>query len=373
MRLWLVAVVAACGSSPPPAQPIKNRPTVESVSCQDASVILRGQVTVDDPKAGPARESAILRSCTDDKWPAAVLACIGSEKKPADCLHKLGEQQTDNLQAKLATWESQYGSDPGFGGDPSGEVGYVDCSQLVDDVSRYAPPFDVERDWQVAARKRLIETTCNTEGWSEEIKGCVLAATDIAGTTVCLQPELSTPKLTQQLVDIDAVAGKIAAAKKKPASIACAKVVAAHYADPRWKDRLTAAPEKARKQQIQASRVEMQKVCTAEAWSETQRACIVVNDEPRCYENAQRWGYPALLSTKVTGMPDDCATYKAAMDRIIACDALPQASRDAMKDAFSEATKMWTNLSADDAKQIAPICKSGVDSMLNAFPQCGGW
>jgi hypothetical protein len=61
------------------------------------------------------------------------------------------------------------------------------------------------------------------------------------------------------------------------------------------------------------------------------------------------------------------------MDRIIACDALPQTSRDAMRDAFAEATKMWTNLSADDAKQISPICKAGVDSMLNAFPQCGGW
>jgi hypothetical protein len=371
MRLWLVAVVAACGSSPPPAQPIKNTPTVESVSCQDASVILRGQVTVDDPKAGPARESAILRSCNDDKWPPAILACVGTENKPADCLGKLSQQQTDNLQAKLELWQSQYGTDAEDKGDPS-DV-YVDCSQLIDDVSRYAPPFDVERDWQVASRKRLIENTCNIEGWSEDIKRCVLAATDIAGTTVCLQLEPSAPKLTQQLVDIDGVAGKIAAAKKKPASIACAKVVATHYADPRWKGRLTAAEGRARKQQIQASRAEMQKVCAAEAWSDTQRACIVVNDEPRCYENAQRWGYPALLGAKTTGMPDDCATYKAAMDRIIACDALPQSSRDAMREAFSEATKMWTNLSPDDAKQIAPICKSGVDSMLNAFPQCGGW
>jgi hypothetical protein len=369
MRRWLVAVVAACGSSPPPAQPIKNTPTTESVSCQDASVILRGAVTVDDPKAGPARESVILRSCNDDKWPAAILACIGGEKKPTDCLGKLSEQQTDNLQAKLDLWTSQYGAESG--GEPSGAVEYVDCSQLVDDVSRFAPPFDVERDWQVAARRRLIENTCNNEGWNEDIKQCVYAATDIAGTTACLQAEPSAPLLTQQLVDVDEVAGRIAAAKKKPASIACPKVVATHYADPRWKGRLTAAKD--RKQQIQASRAEMQKVCTAEAWSETQRACIVVNDEPRCYENAQRWGYPALVGVKTSGMPDDCATYKAAMDRIIACDALPQSSRDAMRDAFSEATKMWTNLSPDDAKQIAPICKSGVDSMLNAFPQCGGW
>ncbi|MEO8843051.1 MAG: hypothetical protein ABI591_12740, partial [Kofleriaceae bacterium] len=344
----------------------------ESVSCQDASVILRGQVTADDPKAGPARESAILRSCTDDKWPAAILACVGSDKKPRDCLGKLTEQQTDNLQAKLELWTSQYGTDSGYGGDPSTEgEQYVDCSQLVDDVTRYAPPFDVERDWQVTARKRLIENTCNTEGWTEETKTCLVGAKDIAGATVCLQPEPSAPKLTQQLVDLDGVAGKIAAAKKKPASIACAKVVATHYADPRWKDRLKTAKD--RKQQITASRAEMLKVCTAEAWSETQRACIIVNDEPRCYESSQRWGYPALVGAKVAGMPDDCATYQAAMDRIIACDALPQASRDAMKDAFSEATKMWTNLSADDAKQIAPICKQGVDAMLNAFPQCGGW
>ncbi len=372
MRLWLVAVVAACGSSPPAARPIsKSTPAVEAVSCRDASVILRGPVS-EDPKSGPARESALVRSCDGDKWDPAILACIGSTRKPMDCLGKLTEQQTDNLQAKLELWTSQYGTDSGFGGDPSGERAQdVDCSQLVDDVTRYAPPFDVERDWQIAARKRVIEETCNVEGWSEETKSCLVGATEIAGTTLCLQPEASAPKLAQQLVDIDAIAGKIAAAKTKPASIACAKVVAAHYADPRWKDRLKTAKD--RKQQIAASRAEMQKVCTAEAWSETQRACIVVNDEPRCYQSPQRWSYPALVGVKRAGVPDDCTIYQAAMDRIVTCDVLPQASRDAMKDAFSEATKMWTNLSADDAKLIAPICKQGVSAMLSSFPQCGGW
>lgn len=371
MRLWLVAVLAACGSGSPPPSSIKNAPVVASVSCQDASVILRGQVTVEDPKAGPARESAIQRSCTDDKWSTAILTCVGSDRKPLGCLGKLTEQQTDNLQAKLDLWTSQYDTDSGFSSDASGEHAFVDCSQLVDDVTHYAPPLDVERDWQVAARKPLIENTCNVEGWSEETKSCLLVATDLAGSTMCLQSEGSAPKLTQALVDIDAVAGKIAAAKQKPASIACAKVVATHYADPRWKDRLKTAKD--RKQQIAASRAEMQKVCTAEAWSETQRACIVVNDEPRCYENAQRWSYPALVGVKRAGVPDDCTTYQAAMDRVITCDSLPQASRDAMKDAFTEASKMWTNLSPDDAKTMAPICKQGVDAMLNAFPQCGGW
>ena len=362
---WLV--LAACGSSPPPSPTIANKPVIESITCHDASVVLRGAVDADDPKAGPARESAILRACTDDHWSASVIDCAGSSKKPQDCLAKLTDPQHESLEAKLGTWEAQYGGDR-YGeqssGMPNGER-YVDCSQLVDDVTRYAPPFDAEHDWQAKGRAKLIEDTCNTSGWSEDTRECVLAAVDNVSTSTCLQREASAPKLLQQLTDLDGTATKIAAAKKKPASITCAKAVGVHYGDAKWKSHAKDKPA--------ASRTAMQKACTDDKWADTERACIVITDDPSCYDNPGRWGYPALVVAKRPNVPDDCAMYEAVMARIENCPAVPEVSRDALKQAFGEAAKTWTGLSPDDAKQIGPICKSGADAMMSAFPLCNGW
>jgi hypothetical protein len=361
---WAWLVLAACGSSPPPAAPIANQPSIEAVTCRDASVVLRGAVDAEDPKAGPARESAILRACTDDHWSADVLACAGSSKQPQACLAKLTDPQHESLEAKLGTWEAQ------FAGDPDGGAGvphehYVDCSQLVDDVTRYAPPFDAEHEWQVRGRAKLIEDTCNNDGWSEDTKECVLAAVDNAGTSACLLPEASAPKLLQQLTDLDGTATKIAAAKTKPASITCAKAVAAHYGDAKWKARAKEKPA--------ASRTAMQKACSDDKWTEMQRACVVVADDPSCYDNPGRWGYPALVVAKRPNVPDECAIYEAVMVRIESCSAVPEASRGALAQAFGEAAKTWAGLSPDEAKQIAPICKGGADAMMSAFPLCNGW
>jgi hypothetical protein len=384
MRPWVLAVLFACGGSPPPA-PIANAPATEPVTCHDASVILRGPVSNDDVKAGPARENAILRACEGDHWSAAVLACIGSARSAATCTDKLTTQQRENLEGKLGTWDAQYGG-AAYGGEEGGVIGgapdekYTDCAQLIDDVSRYAPPFDdkvPERDWQVAARKKLVEATCNREGWTEPTKECVLATTDPVVTESCLKPETSAKKLAQELTELDATASRIAAAKKKPRTIACDKVVAAHYGDAHWKDRLKDAKATDRKKLIAASRAAMQKACTDDQWSETMRACVVVSDGQRCYESANvsalRWGYPALIAVKEPGMPDECATYKAVIERVSTCEALPVSSREAMKQAFAQTATAWTSLSPDDAKALGPACQAGADSLMSAFPACSGW
>ena len=326
---------------------------------------MRGPAASQDPQAGPAREDAILRSCSDDKWPTAMLACVGTSKTPNECLAKLNDAQRDSLNAKLGTWDAQYATDPDGeeGGVAGGDEKYVDCAELTDDVSRWQPPIKDEKDWQTIARKKLIETTCNAEGWEEKTKECIQAPANQPATCLADSPT----QIAKQLTELDATATKIATARKKP--ISCAKAVAIHYSDASWKKR----GPKVNKPEIAASRTEMTKQCTAEAWTEAQRACIVVDDDPRCYSSPQRWGYPALILPPAKDMPAECALYKAAMDRISTCAALPETSRTAMRDAFGEAAKMWIGISADDAKAVAPICAQGTEAMLGAFPECGGW
>jgi len=379
MRVGVLAVLVACGGSPPARPSAVKPPPTDPVTCHDASVILRGSLANDDAHAGPARESAILRSCEGDHWAPDVLTCVGSERKPSDCLAKLTEQQRQNYDAKLGTWEAQFGGSEGGEGegvDGLADEKYTDCAQLIDDVSRYAPPFDdkvPERDWQTTLRKKLVETSCNTNGWTEQTKECLLAAKDPLATEVCLNAETSAKQLAQQLTEVDTVAAKMAAAKKQARTITCDKAVAAHYADARWKDRLKDVKPADKRRQIAASRAAMQKACVADHWDDTTRACIVVADQQRCYENALRWGYPALIAATIPNLPDECGMYKAAIDRIATCEALPVSSRDAMKQAFDQASAGWTGLDADSMKTLAPACRAGADAMMQAFPTCGGW
>jgi hypothetical protein len=375
---WPIVLVVACGGSTLAPAPVATPPAVDPVTCHDASVILRGPIVGEDDHAGPARESAILRSCEGDRWAPEVLACIGKERKPSDCLAKLTDQQHQNYDAKLGTWEAQFGGSE-YGslvGEELGDDKFVDCAELIDDVSRYAPPYDdkvPERDWQTAQRKKLVETSCNASGWTEQTKECVVASKDPLSTEVCLDKEVSAKQLTLQLTELDGVAAKIAAAKKQARSITCDKAVAAHYADARWKERLKDAKPADKRRQITASRVAMQKACTADHWDDTTRACIVVSDAQRCYPNALRWGYPALIAATVPNLPDECGMYKAAVDRIATCDALPTSSRDAMKQAFDQAAAGWSGLDAESLKTLAPACRADADAMVQAFPSCGGW
>ena len=342
-------------------------------------MLLRGRVTSEDSGAGPARESAILRACEADHWAPVVLACLGTTGAAEPCLQQLTPQQRDNLQAKLDTWTAQFGGSDDNGED--GDVGmpdqrYVDCAELLEDVANYTPPLDgasPERDWQTPLRKQLVQATCNTNGWSEATRECVLAAGDPPAVDACLRGESSAKQLAQALTDLDGVAARIFEAKKHPATITCDRVVVAHYGEPRWKDRLTAVKPAERRRKIDASRAALRTACTADHWSATTRACIVVSDAPRCYAEAMRWGYPALLAAVVTNVPAECAMYKGAIDRVATCESVAQGTRDSMKQASESLTGMWSRLSDAEAKALAPACKAGEDSVLVAYSSCGGW
>lgn len=370
-------MLAACGSKPPPHEPIANRPSApQAPSCADAGAILRGPIGSDDPKAGPTREGAIAAACREDKWSAEILSCVVASRAPVKCVDKLTHSQRDHYQARLDKWGAVYGGDM-YGGDMYGGDAYgggladryVDCSDVVDDPERYPPSLDdkaPERDWVIAQRRRTIEHTCNTEGWSEATKECLADATD-AGIGACLKDEPSQGLLAKQLGDLDGLAAKIAAAKKKPAAIACAKVVDAHYGDARWKDKLVGAKD--RKKQIADSRKAMQKACNDEHWSDTTRACVIADGGDRCFDSASPWGYPALAAG---GLPADCTAYKAEIDKLMTCDKMPVAARDAMKQAYDQASAGWSNLPADALPALATACRAGADAVMqSARSVCG--
>jgi ketosteroid isomerase-like protein len=63
-----------------------------------------------------------------------------------------------------------------------------------------------------------------------------------------------------------------------------------------------------------------------------------------------------------TGIPE-CDTYVAAVDKLAECRLLPQASRDAMKEAVNETKAVWKTLDQNGKKTAADSCKLATDSM----------
>lgn len=83
----------------------------------------------------------------------------------------------------------------------------------------------------------------------------------------------------------------------------------------------------------------------------------------------------AAPTNEVAGLPTECNEYKMMVEKLAACDKLPQASRDMLKKAFDDSSKAWTNIDTlpDDAKAaLVATCKQGADALKQtAGATCG--
>lgn len=80
-------------------------------------------------------------------------------------------------------------------------------------------------------------------------------------------------------------------------------------------------------------------------------------------------GVPAAAAD----LPAECNEYKAAVDKLSTCDKMPQQSRDALKQAYDQASTGWANLPADAKANLATACKAGTDAVTNSAKQVCGW
>jgi hypothetical protein len=379
VRRWLVLVVAACGNKPPPPKVIANTPPAPPMvaTCGDAGIILRGEVSSDDEGAGRAREQAIEQACREDKWTQSMIDCIASTPHPHDCLDKLGDKKRTAFEERLQKWAEQYGDDS-TAGNYNMQLHTVSCRDLLVDITHYPPPLDpkaVERDWQRKARTDFLSEACE-HTWSERMKDCVEGALgEPAELERCFAAELdpdARDEATKTLGDIESLATKIAAAKKKPASITCKQVVAKHYADALWKQKLDGYKPAERKQMIGASRTVMATTCSADKWDDTMRACIVLRGGDVCFDdrNKRKWGYPATGAVTTVGIAE-CDEYAAAVAKLTACNMLAQSARDSIVRSQQQMLAEIARVPADERAKMGSACKAGMDAIAMSLSSAG--
>ncbi len=69
-------------------------------------------------------------------------------------------------------------------------------------------------------------------------------------------------------------------------------------------------------------------------------------------------------------LPAECAEYKAAIEKLASCDKLPQQTRDALKQAYEQASAAWANVPAEGKAALGTACKSAVDAVKQAGTVC---
>ena len=72
-------------------------------------------------------------------------------------------------------------------------------------------------------------------------------------------------------------------------------------------------------------------------------------------------------------LPAECNEYKAAIEKLSSCDKMPQQARDALKQAYDQASAGWANLPAEAKANLATACKAGADAVMTSAKQVCGW
>ena len=77
-----------------------------------------------------------------------------------------------------------------------------------------------------------------------------------------------------------------------------------------------------------------------------------------------------------SGIPYSCQQYTTLMEKVMTCDKLPQASRDAMKQALDAMKSGWAgyaNMPQEAKDAMSAGCQQAVDAMNQAMASICGW
>jgi len=82
---------------------------------------------------------------------------------------------------------------------------------------------------------------------------------------------------------------------------------------------------------------------------------------------------PPPVATGSDGVPLVCGDWKAAIDKLQTCTALPQNARDSLIAVYKEASTGWGQLPADAKRNLVSVCRAGADSVLKGAKATCGW
>ena len=80
-----------------------------------------------------------------------------------------------------------------------------------------------------------------------------------------------------------------------------------------------------------------------------------------------------LVALGSDGLPATCGQWRAALEKLDTCTALPENARASLKAMYADVSKNWGQLPNDAKTKLGPICQSGADSVLKGAKATCGW
>lgn len=72
-------------------------------------------------------------------------------------------------------------------------------------------------------------------------------------------------------------------------------------------------------------------------------------------------------------IPKECDEWKTMVDKLVACDKMPEPQRKIMKDAYDQAAALWPTMPPATKSQLATSCKAGAEAIMSSAKATCGW
>ncbi|HET9992757.1 MAG TPA: hypothetical protein VFQ65_29685 [Kofleriaceae bacterium] len=82
---------------------------------------------------------------------------------------------------------------------------------------------------------------------------------------------------------------------------------------------------------------------------------------------------PPPVAMGSDGVPLVCGDWKAAIDKLQTCTAIPANARESLINVYKEASTGWGQLPADAKRNLVTVCRAGADSVLKGAKATCGW
>lgn len=84
-------------------------------------------------------------------------------------------------------------------------------------------------------------------------------------------------------------------------------------------------------------------------------------------------GSAAGSADATSGLPKQCDEYKAAIDRLATCEAMPKEARAMLVKAYTDASAGWKSLPEAAKEKIGVSCEAGAKAVISTAEGPCGW
>jgi hypothetical protein len=79
------------------------------------------------------------------------------------------------------------------------------------------------------------------------------------------------------------------------------------------------------------------------------------------------------MTESVPGLPKQCDDYKAAIDKLATCEAMPKEARETLVKAYTDAAAGWKALPDAAKEKIGVSCEAGAKAVISTASGPCGW